>query len=263
VDLQYFSICTKAFSKNSLPYTVQSLQRAGWSDCVLWGGVPHVCPLYGNTRTWAEKAGWFQSAGITISAFYPEMAGYGLNPASADRNSKCRTKDYLLRAIDCCVAVGTRRILLYPGAALEDEDRDQALRRSEEFYQPVFEKMAAAGITPVLMCAGYSAGKEGFPIFQNSAIKFAVSSDEIMGNAGAVKGLERSVGKENLALLILFDGPGGHLVAGDGIWDVKKLAEDWRMHFEGASMMVQFDDRRYVTDARRALQIMTKRILAW
>ena len=169
----------------------------------------------------------------------------------------------MLRAIDCCVAVGTRRILLYPGAALEDEDRDQALRRSEEFYQPVFEKMAAAGITPVLMCAGYNAGKEGFPIFQNSAIKFAVSSDEIMGNAGAVKGLERSVGKENLALLILFDGPGGHLVAGDGIWDVKKLAEDWRMHFEGASMMVQFDDRRYVTDARRALQIMTKRILAW
>ena len=57
--------------------------------------------------------------------------------------------------------------------------------------------------------------------------------------------------------------PGGYLVAGDGIWDVKKLAEDWRTHFEGASMMVQFDDRRYVTDARRALQIMTKRILAW
>ena len=38
--------------------------------------------------------------------------------------------------------------------ALEDEEREQALRRSEEFYQPVFEKRAAAGIRPVLMGGG-------------------------------------------------------------------------------------------------------------
>lgn len=222
-----------------------------------------MCPLYGNTRTWAEKAGWFQSAGIRISAFYPEMAEYGFNPASADSRSRNRTKEYLLRSIECCVTVGARRILLHPGMVMEDENRNQALQRSEEFYQSVLEKVVEAGITPVLMCAGYDACKEGLPISENSAIKFAVSSEEIMGNAGTAKGIERSVGKGNLALLILFDGPGGHLAVGDGIWDVKKLAEGWQMHHEGTSMMVQFDDRRYVTDAQRALQVMTRRILAW
>ena len=130
-----------------LPSLYRSVpSKGGMVGLRFMGRRPPCVPPVWKYAHMGGKGGMVSVAGITISAFYPEMAGYGLNPASADRNSKCRTKDYLLRAIDCCVAVGTRRILLYPGAALEDEDRDQRCGGRRNFISRFSRKWRRQGL---------------------------------------------------------------------------------------------------------------------
>ena len=260
MELHRFSVCTKAFAKNSLLFMIQSLHELGWTRCALWGGIPHICPQYGNEKLWSEQAKAFWSSGIEITAFFPEITGYGYNPASADPFIRSRTKEYLQRSLNCCLAIGAKRMLLHPGVALEDEDKEQALRRSAELYQPLLEQMLAAEITPVLLCGGvYDINSENNAKWKSESVGVAVSAEDIVAERpGAAP---HCMGGRK-ALLILFDGPGGHLAVGDGSWNVRQLAVTWAERCSGP-IVIQFDDRRYITDARETLGRITRRIEAW
>lgn len=269
MEIGKFSVCTKAFSRNSLRYVAQSLQNTGWKKCILWGGITQICPEYGNERMWADNAKVFWNLGVEIPTFYPEIVGYGYNPASIDRNTQKRTRDYLMRAIACCKAVGAENILLHPGMAFENENQRNALQRAAECYGPVLEQVLAAGITPIMMHRGIrlvvGEGNELCSCFgeKQREIGFSISADEILESDGSLAEFSNHTEIKQIVQLILFDGPGGHLVLGDGKWDVRRLVADWWDIYGQTAITIQFDDRRYVMDAQDALRATARRIAAW
>ncbi|MCI8453317.1 MAG: TIM barrel protein [Lachnospiraceae bacterium] len=263
-----FAILTNGFGRSSLEYTLQCIKKADFRNLCLWGGVTHCFAGYENREQLKEVKERTEVLDLKVLSFYPEILSYPYNPAGSSEAVRRRTKDYFLRCLEAAEEMGASFLTLHPGRALLDEDRERALARAAEVLRCVAEAAEKGPVTPLLLsgAANFAPGLEGsgrlFSQIGCKGLGVELDVGRLLADKEGIAGAFCRF-QDAIRLIRLYDGPGGHLAFGDGTWPLGQTVEEiGKQGYQGV-IAAEFEDRRYVTDPKRALSACTEKVSEW
>lgn len=114
------------YSKYSLDYALDSLQRLGAGKLEFYGAEPHFCMddvTYADMKVLGRK---LDEHGLSVVEINPENCAYPVNLASKNHAARLRTFRYYENAIHAAGVIGASYVLVFPGYANMDESVDDA-----------------------------------------------------------------------------------------------------------------------------------------
>lgn len=265
-------LCTANYhyKRYTLDYFLESSQRLGYRSIELWASGPHLhLEDYDNARL-AQLGRAIKDHQLKVACFTPEQCVYAISVSHPDKLYRDRTVEFFNRHIEAAVQLDCRRMVVTTGFAYLDVDPEDAFGWCVEGLSRICRKAEQEGVTLAL---------EPFTKFTthicNEASQLirlmnAVGSPALTGLADtdviATTGVDtfgtfvKMLGAKRLGHVHFLDGnPGGHLVPGDGVLDLKDdlriLSDLGYTGYLGLEVL----DRRYVMDPELAMQ----RALEW
>ena len=265
-------LCTANYhyKRYTLDYFLESSQRLGYRSIELWASGPHLhLEDYDNARL-AQLGRAIKDHQLKVACFTPEQCVYAISVSHPDKLYRDRTVEYFNRHIEAAVQLDCHRMVVTTGFAYLDVDPEDAFGWCVEGLSHICRKAEQEGVTLAL---------EPFTKFTthicNEASQLirlmnAVGSPALTGLADtdviATTGVDtfgtfvKMLGAKRLGHVHFLDGnPGGHLVPGDGVLDLKDdlriLSDLGYTGYLGLEVL----DRRYVMDPELAMQ----RALEW
>ncbi len=265
-------LCTANYhyKRYTLDYFLESSQRLGYRSIELWASGPHLhLEDYDNARL-AQLGRAIKDHQLKVACFTPEQCVYAISVSHPDKLYRDRTVEFFNRHIEAAVQLDCHRMVVTTGFAYLDVDPEDAFGWCVEGLSRICRKAEQEGVTLAL---------EPFTKFTthicNEASQLirlmnAVGSPALTGLADtdviATTGVDtfgsfvKMLGAKRLGHVHFLDGnPGGHLVPGDGVLDLKddlRILSD--LGYTGY-LGLEILDRRYVMDPELAMQ----RALAW
>ena len=265
-------LCTANYhyKRYTLDYFLESSQRLGYRSIELWASGPHLhLEDYDNARL-AQLGRAIKDHQLKVACFTPEQCVYAISVSHPDKLYRDRTVEFFNRHIEAAVQLDCRRMVVTTGFAYLDVDPEDAFGWCVEGLSRICRKAEQEGVTLAL---------EPFTKFTthicNEASQLirlmnAVGSPALTGLADtdviATTGVDtfgsfvKMLGAKRLGHVHFLDGnPGGHLVPGDGVLDLKddlRILSD--LGYTGY-LGLEILDRRYVMDPELAMQ----RALEW
>lgn len=265
-------LCTANYhyKRYTLDYFLESSQRLGYRSIELWASGPHLhLEDYDNARL-AQLGRTIKDHQLKVACFTPEQCVYAISVSHPDKLYRDRTVEFFNRHIEAAVQLDCHRMVVSTGFAYLDVDPEDAFGWCVEGLSRICRKAEQEGVTLAL---------EPFTKFTthicNEASQLirlmnAVGSPALTGLADtdviATTGVDtfgtfvKMLGAKRLGHVHFLDGnPGGHLVPGDGVLDLKddlRILSD--LGYTGY-LGLEILDRRYVMDPELAMQ----RALAW
>lgn len=265
-------LCTANYhyKRYTLDYFLESSQRLGYRSIELWASGPHLhLEDYDNARL-AQLGRAIKDHQLKVACFTPEQCVYAISVSHPDKLYRDRTVEFFNRHIEAAVQLDCHRMVVTTGFAYLDVDPEDAFGWRVEGLSRICRKAEQEGVTLAL---------EPFTKFTthicNEASQLirlmnAVGSPALTGLADtdviATTGVDtfgsfvKMLGAKRLGHVHFLDGnPGGHLVPGDGVLDLKDdlriLSDLGYTGYLGLEVL----DRRYVMDPELAMQ----RALEW
>lgn len=265
-------LCTANYhyKRYTLDYFLESSQRLGYRSIELWASGPHLhLEDYDNARL-AQLGRAIKDHQLKVACFTPEQCVYAISVSHPDKLYRDRTVEFFNRHIEAAVQLDCHRMVVTTGFAYLDVDPEDAFGWCVEGLSRICRKAEQEGVTLAL---------EPFTKFTthicNEASQLirlmnAVGSPALTGLADtdviATTGVDtfgtfvKMLGEKRLGHVHFLDGnPGGHLVPGDGVLDLKDdlriLSDLGYTGYLGLEVL----DRRYVMDPELAMQ----RALEW
>ncbi len=265
-------LCTANYhyKRYTLDYFLESSQRLGYRSIELWASGPHLhLEDYDNARL-AQLGRAIKDHQLKVACFTPEQCVYAISVSHPDKLYRDRTVEFFNRHIEAAVQLDCHRMVVTTGFAYLDVDPEDAFGWCVEGLSRICRKAEQEGVTLAL---------EPFTKFTthicNEASQLirlmnAVGSPALTGLADtdviATTGVDtfgsfvKMLGAKRLGHVHFLDGnPGGHLVPGDGVLDLKDdlriLSDLGYTGYLGLEVL----DRRYVMDPELAMQ----RALEW
>ena len=265
-------LCTANYhyQRYTLDYFLESSQRLGYRSIELWASGPHLhLEDYDNARL-AQLGRAIKDHQLKVACFTPEQCVYAISVSHPDKLYRDRTVEFFNRHIEAAVQLDCHRMVVTTGFAYLDVDPEDAFGWCVEGLSRICRKAEQEGVTLAL---------EPFTKFTthicNEASQLirlmnAVGSPALTGLADtdviATTGVDtfgsfvKMLGAKRLGHVHFLDGnPGGHLVPGDGVLDLKDdlriLSDLGYTGYLGLEVL----DRRYVMDPELAMQ----RALEW
>ncbi len=265
-------LCTANYhyKRYTLDYFLESSQRLGYRSIELWASGPHLhLEDYDNARL-AQLGRAIKDHQLKVACFTPEQCVYAISVSHPDKLYRDRTVEFFNRHIEAAVQLDCHRMVVTTGFAYLDVDPEDAFGWCVEGLSRICRKAEQEGVTLAL---------EPFTKFTthicNEASQLirlmnAVGSPALTGLADtdviATTGVDtfgsfvKMLGAKRLGHVHFLDGnPGGHLVPGDGVLDLKddlRILSD--LGYTGY-LGLEILDRRYVMDPELAMQ----RALEW
>lgn len=265
-------LCTANYhyKRYTLDYFLESSQRLGYRSIELWASGPHLhLEDYDNARL-AQLGRAIKDHQLKVACFTPEQCVYAISVSHPDKLYRDRTVEFFNRHIEAAVQLDCHRMVVSTGFAYLDVDPEDAFGWCVEGLSRICRKAEQEGVTLAL---------EPFTKFTthicNEASQLirlmnAVGSPALTGLADtdviATTGVDtfgsfvKMLGAKRLGHVHFLDGnPGGHLVPGDGVLDLKddlRILSD--LGYTGY-LGLEILDRRYVMDPELAMQ----RALEW
>lgn len=265
-------LCTANYhyKRYTLDYFLESSQRLGYRSIELWASGPHLhLEDYDNARL-AQLGRAIKDHQLKVACFTPEQCVYAISVSHPDKLYRDRTVEFFNRHIEAAVQLDCHRMVVTTGFAYLDVDPEDAFGWCVEGLSRICRKAEQEGVTLAL---------EPFTKFTthicNEASQLirlmnAVGSPALTGLADtdviATTGVDtfgsfvKMLGEKRLGHVHFLDGnPGGHLVPGDGVLDLKddlRILSD--LGYTGY-LGLEILDRRYVMDPELAMQ----RALEW
>ena len=138
------------YTKFSLDYTLNSLERMGGPYVEFYAAYPHFYLGDANPARIDVLAKKFKQHGLQVIDFCPENCTYPLNAASADPVVRARTLEQYVVAIQAAHALECPNCLFFPAIPLKDEDFDEVWKRGVEAFRYLADYAETYGVTLIL-----------------------------------------------------------------------------------------------------------------
>lgn len=268
MEIDRFAVFTGSFSRNSFEYTIKTLCESGLNMVELWGGISHCFPGYENEEQLREAGAILKEYGVQAAAFYPEQAAYPYNLAARELKVRGRTENYYDRCMDFCLRMEIPAMVLHPGYMLYDQKPEEAFAYGADALGRLAEKAEGRGIVPLLLHGGanYAGGCKGTAEILEAAacpaLQVELDLSHLLQDGESTETAFLTFGSK-IRQVRMADGPGDHLALGDGKWPLREIYAGLVEQGCAGPAVLQFDSRRYVTDAKRALVSCIREIETW
>ncbi len=154
IKRSHLALSNFPYTKFSLDYTLDSLERIGGPNIEFYAAYPHfylgdVAPA--DMKVLAKK---IKDHHLHVIDFCPENCTYPVNAASKNVMARKRSVECYVRAIQTANELECPYALLFPGWGYQDEEStDDAWKRSVESFHYLVSVAEAYGVTLVLEAA--------------------------------------------------------------------------------------------------------------
>lgn len=249
------------YIRYSMKYFLDSMAELGFQNIEIWGASPHYFAPYFTTEMVRELKREIKSRGLNLICLTPEQVTYPINIAAReDYLRKLSVEDHL-KTLEHATELESGKMLLTPGYGNQDEDREEAWKRSADSIARIARRAEELGIVVALEHLSPASSN-----LINTAQDLKRMVDEIrspnlkaMFDFGQVNIVGQKVRDyfdllgDDIVHIHIVDGvPGGHLALGDGNIPLEEnLADVARYGYKGY-MSLEIADRRYFADPKKA-----------
>lgn len=145
------------YTKYTLKYTLNSLERLGAYNIEFYAAYPH---FYLGDITMGDMRAvkrMLDERNLHVINFCPENCTYPVNAASVNPNTRQRSIEHYVKAIQAANEFECPNALFFPGYALLDENLEDAWKRSVDTMQYLAEIAEGYGVRLILESAGRTA----------------------------------------------------------------------------------------------------------
>lgn len=249
------------YIRYSMRYFLDSMVELGFQNIEIWGASPHYfAPYFSNEMVRSLKRE-IQSRGLHLVCLTPEQVTYPINIAAQEDYLRELSIEDHLKTLEHAAELESGKMLLTPGYGNNDEDREEAWKRSADSIHRIARRAEELGITVALEHLSPASSN-----LVNTARDLKRMVDEInspnlkaMFDFGQVNIVGEKVrdyfdllGDDIVHVHIVDGTPGGHLALGDGTIPLEENLKDVARYGYQGYMSLEIADRRYFADPRKA-----------
>lgn len=142
------------YTKYSLKYTLDSLERTGARNIEFYAAYPHFYLGDSTTADIRALKKMLRDRKLQVINFCPENCTYPVNAASTNANTRQRSIAHYVKAIQAASELECPNALFFPGYALLDEDKEDAWKRAVDTMVYLSRIAEAYGVRLILESAG-------------------------------------------------------------------------------------------------------------
>ncbi len=256
------------YSRYSLKYTLDSLQRMGAQEMEFYACFPHFHIDDVAACDVKRVAMMLKAHSLTVECFTPEQCLYPVNIAAKDVNARKRSLDVFKKSIQYGAELGAKYVVVLAGYGTLDEDESHAWTRSVESLGVLGDTAAAYGMTLVLETSPreYTTTHNSKDVVRmikevgSPAIKGMIDTATLGYSGETMKQAIEDL-KGNLCHVHIADGtPSGHLILGEGNLNLVHMLEKLdEAGYEGKLSLEILNDA-YMKNPHRAMQLSYQRL---
>ncbi len=250
------SIMNCHYIRFPLDYFLDAMQRFGFTQIELFGGMPHFYLDDADEALTAETKRACDARGLKIASFTPAQGVYPMSISIDSEKPRRRTVALLKKGIAATDALGAKTMLVSPAFGYETQSRDYVWGLCRDSLSELGEYAASYGVTLMI---------EPLTPMTSNVINTSVQSAKMIADVGSpfVKsmmdiGVMNYMGEtvdayfdnlgDNLAHIHFTDGPGAHVALGDGTFAMADYAEQILRHEYHGLWSFEINDKRYLSD---------------
>lgn len=251
------------YKRYTLDYFFESIERLGYSSVELWASGPHLNLedfSYDDLMGVKKK---IKSHGLKLVCFTPEQCLYPISVSHPDRIYRNRSVDFFCRHIEASVALDCSLMVVSTGMAYLDIDSEKSWNWCVEAMGKIAKKAEMEGVTLATepftkytthICNSAAQLKRLIAEVGSPALKGLADTD-VIATTGTDTPLSfiEALGNDLVHVHFLDGNPGGHLVPGDGVLDLKKVLCTLEKTGYRKALALEILDRRYVLDPEDAM----------
>ena len=153
LKMEQIALANFVYTKYSLKYTLDSLQRLGAKAIEFYTADPHFCLEDCTVDDMRSVKRMLDARGLQVINVCPENCTYPMNLASKNSATRKRTFDNYVNAIHAASEWECPHCLIFPGYALMDESLEEAWRYGVDAMSELARIAEVNGVQIVLEAA--------------------------------------------------------------------------------------------------------------
>lgn len=244
-----------------LDYMLDGHAAAGFNKIELIGEAPHFYMDQAWNQDPDEVRKKVEDRGMTVALFTPECSCMQWRCNYADADAHHRSMEFLKRAMEVAVRLGTQLMTVNACGGTQDEGHDQALERAVRHFEEIVAYASEAGLTLGLEEVRPQESNVCTTLDDVAMVIEAVDSPALcatldtvaMGVAGETpRQWFQRLGKKIVHTHFVDGKPYGHLVWGDGLYPLERYLGVLNEFGYQGLLGQEITDGRYLDDPREA-----------
>ncbi|MBM7652679.1 sugar phosphate isomerase/epimerase family protein [Neobacillus cucumis] len=246
-----------------LEYFLDAMVQYECKKIELWGASPH---FYVDELTLSEMRKIkreIDRRDLSVVCFTPEQCVYPINLAAKEERIRERSIQYFLKSAEAAKELGAPLLLVTPGWGYENEDSQEAWKRTRDSLEKLADVAARLELTLAL---------EPLTRVESNIICDAKSLKKMLEevNSPSLKGMIDTIPmalanedfndyfnllKDEIVHIHFIDGkPEGHLVWGDGVLPLQTYVDQLSQHGYQGALTLEYTSYQYVQDPDQAME---------
>lgn len=249
------------YIRYSMQYFLDSMVELGFQNIEVWGASPHYFAPYFSDDMVQELKREIQSRGLHLVCLTPEQVTYPINIAAREDYLRELSVEEHLKTLEHAVELESGKMLLTPGYGYNDENREEAWRRSADSIYRIARRAEELGIVVALEHLSPASSnlintawdlKRMVDEIKSSNLKAMFDFGQVNIVGEKVRDYFDLLGDDIVHVHIVDGVPGGHLALGDGNIPLEENLGDVASYGYRGYMSLEIADRRYFADPRKA-----------
>ncbi|NRD77170.1 TIM barrel protein [Bacillus sp. BRMEA1] len=244
-------------------YFLDSMVRYGFKNIELWGASPHFYVEDMSLSDIRRVKKEITRRELSVVCFTPEQCVYPINLAAKENQIREKSIQYFIKSAEAAKELEAPMLLVTPGWGYENENRDEAWKRTRDSLDQLTR--AAADLDLTLVFEPLTRVESNLV---NDAHALKAMLDEV--NSPYLKGMIDTIPmalanedfldydrilKKDLVHVHFIDGkPEGHLVWGDGVLPLEKYVEQLSQIGYTGALTLEYTSYQYVQDPDAAIE---------
>ncbi|MCC7571257.1 sugar phosphate isomerase/epimerase [Candidatus Micrarchaeota archaeon] len=233
--LDQFAAMNIMYSRYSLDYFLDSMQKIGYKKIEFWGGTPHYIFFDHGAKQQKSIKKKFRDRNLDMICFTPEQCFYPVNIAAEEKMLRERSVEYFFHCIEDASGFDCSNMLFTSGWGDFDKPRKEAWKRSEESLDMILKKAELEGITILYeilqesesnLVTNFETLKKMIEGYDSDNLKCCLDTVPLCCAGETLEDYFSYFG-EKIDHIHLNDGtPSGHMAWGEGTQDLKAHLDD-------------------------------------
>jgi len=246
-----------------LEYFLDAMVRYECKNIELWGASPHFYVDELTLQDMRNIKREIDRRNLSVVCFTPEQCVYPINLAAKENRIRERSIQYFIKSAEAAKELAAPLLLVTPGWGYENEDRQEAWKRTRDSLEKL---STVAGELELTLALEPLTRVESNIIYDAKLLKAML--DEV--NSPFLKGMIDTIPmalanedfndyfsllKDEIAHIHFIDGkPEGHLVWGDGVLPLQKYMDQLSRHGYQGSLTLEYTSYQYVQNPDEAIE---------
>ncbi|ASS91411.1 sugar phosphate isomerase/epimerase family protein [Aeribacillus pallidus] len=246
-----------------LEYFLDAMVRYGFKNIELWGASPHFYVDDVSLQDTRKVKKEIDRRDLSVVCFTPEQCVYPINLAAKEERIREKSVQYFIKSAEVAKELGAPMLLVTAGWGYENEDRQEAWKRTRDSLERLSK--VAADLELVLVLEPLTRAESNL-IYDSKSLKTML--DEV--NSPYLKGMIDTIPmalanedfynyfsllNDNLIHIHFIDGkPEGHHVWGEGVLPLQKyIGQLSQIGYKG-SLTLEYTSYQYVQNPDAAIE---------